>query len=47
MNDWLIVGALGMLFLIMIQLGKVLSLDSQFELNAQTTFNSYVHHKHS
>lgn len=43
MNDWLVVGALGMLFLIIIQLSKPQPLDSQFELDAQATFNSHLH----
>jgi hypothetical protein len=43
MNDWLIVGALGMLFLILIQLSMPQPLDSPFELNDRATFNSHLH----
>lgn len=35
MNDWLIVGALGMLFLIIIHLSNPQPLDNPFELNDQ------------
>ncbi len=41
MNDWLIVGALGMLFLIIIQLSKPQLLDTPFELNDRVSFSTH------